>query len=57
MGIRDQCVYVREKVRVRREERKESGGQYNIGGEIGCSEVLLLVIIKILSDVSAEIIE
>lgn len=44
-------------VRERREERKESGDQYNIGGEIGCSEVLLLVIIKNLSDVSAEIIE
>lgn len=52
-------LYLREKVRVRvrREGKKESGGQYNIGGEIGCSEVLLLVIIKNLSDVSAEIIE
>lgn len=48
-------MYVREKVG--RKERKESGGQYNIGGEIGCSEVLLLVIIKNSSDVSAEIME
>lgn len=48
------CMCERERESEKRRERKESGGQYNIGGEIGCSEVLLLVIIKNLSDVSAE---